>query len=762
MIAEALEALRAESESRLALLVPYRDGTLFHSLLLLVDASRRRGAKWQTKLLGAERWPDQSRSPLDRFADGEIDEDVLLDELRSRYPFRSIAGTLKGNIRIASRYGEASPVSPATPTPASIHVIMADSQRLGTPRIESLLDELLVMVNGSAAALVHGNLEAERRVDSALDQISSDAADELHRTNTLDPTVSTLKGFAKSLLQEALKLTDSSLGNVYLAHRDSERLELIAHVQNKKPRRFLKIKPTARGKAAPSVVSWVYRRRRPMVINDIPDFRRVHPHSDVVDVAGVLGTPQRELAVPIVQHSLGGGGTVIGVVNVEKLRQDSDGDEGYSHRDVAVLRAVANRISLWRAYSMVQQSSATLAGLMKRGTSVSEWREEEREDDTRNPNLPSDALAAAGIIEETLAGVYRLTRSYSATLRLLSPDCRRVTRFAAYPPERLEDPHRQIDVENRESVVAWVVRNGEACYLWNVRDRQALRPYRGLDKWIDVGRGTVSELCLPIFVGGRVVGALDLEGRFPDGYVDSLGIAIAVAEQFGLAIQHSRRFHEQEVLSMSTATTANVHELGKLVDRLRRLAEGEGHSVSATLEEIADRIVECSRSGAELPPDEPVMTTELVQKVLGDLQLEDAFIVYDGPARPPVHGGADALALRSALTAIIENAYKYADNANPGCQIAWRNTAIGGKPYVTLLVRNNVTLQPDEEQAGSLFRLPLRPKGAGRTRLGAFTAGALVRSLGGDVYVARNAEKRFTVGIDLPVEVDPSRQQKEA
>jgi GAF domain-containing protein len=760
VIAEALEELRAESGSRLALLIPYRDGTLFHSLLLLADVNSRRGKKWQTRLLEAERWADQKRSPLDRFAGAEIDESELLWELRRRSPFRSIAGTLRGDMKVVSRYGEGPPVSPATPTPASVHVILAGPEHPGKPTVEKLLDELMVMVNGSAAAVVNGNLEAERRVDGALDQISRDAARAMQRTNTIDPTVATLKSFAKALLREALELTDSRLGNVYLAHRDAERLELIAHVRNRRPRRFLKIK--ARGEPARSVVGWVYQRRRPMVINDISEFRRVHPRSKVVDVAGSLGEMQRELAVPIVQHSLAGTETVIGVVNVEKLRREGGGDDGYSHRDVAVLRSVAHRIALWRAYSMVQQSSATIAGLMKRSTSVSDWRDEEREDETRNPNLPSDALAAGGIVQEALAGVHRLTRSYSATLRLLSPDCRRITRFAAHPPGRLDDPAREIDVDDRESVVAWVIRNGEPCYLWNVRDRAARRAYPGLDNWTNVGRGTVSELCLPVFIGGRVVGALDLEGRFPHGYVDSLGIAVAVAEQLGLAIQYSRRFHEQEVLSMGAATTANVHELGKLGDRLRTLARKEGRAISGPLSEIAGGIVECSRSGADLPELEPMTTPALVQRVLKDLSLEDVFTVYEEPSSPPVHNGADALALRSALMAIVDNANGYHDKKNPGCEIAWRNTAIGGKPYVTILVRNNVELQPGDEQVAALFRLPLRREGGQRTGLGAFTAGALVRSLGGDVYVARNAEKKFTVGIDLPVDAAPGKSREAA
>lgn len=49
-----------------------------------------------------------------------------------------------------------------------------------------------------------------------------------------------------------------------------------------------------------------------------------------------------------------------------------------------------------------------------------------------------------------------------------------------------------------------------------------------------------------------------------------------------------------------------------------------------------------------------------------------------------------------------------------------------------------------------MFRVPLFEKG-GRTHVGAFTAGALARSLGGDIYVHRSTPPLFVVGLDLPI-----------
>ncbi|MEZ5078904.1 MAG: GAF domain-containing protein [Solirubrobacterales bacterium] len=752
VIADALTRLRVETESRLALLVAYRGGTLFHSLLLLSDANESRGKRRQAELLGGTRWRQPPSAPLVRFAAGAIDTRELLSILRKNPPFERIAGTLRGRISVLSNSSPPRSVSAAAPVPASIHVVLVEPNPRRQEQADQrrALDELLVMVNGSAAVVVHGNLNAERNVDAALDRPNGkprlrfpDRAMEIGE-----------REFAESLLEEALTLTRSRLGNVYMADRDGIHLRLIAEKRNGDPTELIEIED------ANTVVSWVYRRRRPMVINNIPDFLRVHPESGVLNVAGQHGEPQRELAVPIVQHVFADGpGRVIGVINVEKLdEQDEDG--GYSYRDVSVLRAVAHRIALHRAASMAQQAPAGLAALMKKSVVASEWRELEEGMDPGDSPVPSDALAAREIVAETLERVYDLTHSYSATVRLLSPDSRRLVRFAAHPAERMDDPPLEIGVADRKSVTAWVARTGRVCNLWNVKEAAARRDYPGLEGWEDAGRGTLSELCVPIVVGGRIAGVLNLESRFRNGYYDSHGIAAAVAEQLGLAIQQARRFHEQTVLSMSTATTANVHELGKLVDRLHGLAATAEKTTASELTEIAEGIVESSQSGADLPERPSATLSELLHGAIADLQLDSVFSIYGHAPIDPTYSGADALTLRGALMALIDNANHKSDPDDKGCFIAWRLSKLGGVAYTTLFIGNNVKIAPDEAHLRDLFRRPLR-QSSSRVRLGAFTAGALVRSLGGDVFIEHSEVPFFIVGVDLPVASNGATRQNE-
>jgi GAF domain-containing protein len=760
VIAETLTRLRLETDSRAALLIPYRGQTLFHTLLLFSDANHSRGARRQEKLLDGERWRQPRGDPFRAYSEGLIDQEDLLRVLRKLPPFERIAGVLRGDIQVLSRSSEPLTTSIATPVPASIHVVLvAPKKQRAIAETEAALDDLLVMVNGSAAVVVHGNLEAEQNVDAALDRRDRKATADQDPA-LVDLSRTSLNRFAGELLQEALELTNSRLGNVYMAARDGEHLKLTAHRRNARPRKRIRIMDQD------SVVSWVYRRKRPMVINNIPDFQRVHPQRQPLNVAGAYGTPQRELAVPIIQHTFSEGtDRVIGVVNVEKLSggDEDDIDQVYSYRDVTVLRSVAHRVALRRASLMVDQASATLAGLMKKNTSAKEWREEEIDHSQFDARIPADAIAASQVVTEALGGVYRLTQSYSATVRLLSPDRRWLLRFAAYPPERMNDPRGAIKVDDRTSVTAWVARAGAICDLQHVHDKVERRKFKGLENWVNTGRGTKSELGVPIIVGGRVVGVLNLESRFHKGYAGSLGIAVAVGEQVGLAIQYARRFHEQTVISMSSATTANVHELGKLVDRLLTIAKDHEVETATQLRAIADAIADCSESGAALPERPPVKVSELVGQVLSDLELSAYFGIHNEPPVDLVYTGADALALRCALTALIENAYGNSPSEDRGCLIAWRSSSIGEKQYVTVLIANRIRLHPDAGDLRDLFRRPLR-RDHSRVRLGAFTAGALVRSLGGDVFVQHGAPPYFIVGVDLPVEANgfgSEREEKE-
>jgi hypothetical protein len=125
-----------------------------------------------------------------------------------------------------------------------------------------------------------------------------------------------------------------------------------------------------------------------------------------------------------------------------------------------------------------------------------------------------------------------------------------------------------------------------------------------------------------------------------------------------------------------------------------------------------------------------------------------------------VYTGADALTVRGALLALIDNANRKSDD-DPECGIAWRTSAIGGKEYGTLLIANRIGVDLHPDDLRNLFRRPLRRQHSSRVKLGAFTAGALIRSLGGDVFIEYSKRPYFIVGVDFPTDlcIEDSQQQ---
>jgi GAF domain-containing protein len=740
VIAEALDRLRRRVGADAALLAAHRGNVLFHSLLLLSHRDARIGTELQRRLLERPRWPANQDLPFDNSAGVES----LRARLANQPPFERVPEVLGVQSLLAfGRRGEDHESDEVAPT-ASIHLLLTGLAAADEQDLAYELDELLLMVNASAPVVVHGSLFVQKRADSRLDSVAASAgAAEVDDEGIDDPQA--LRAIAQALLDEALQLTQSSLGNIYFADRDGEYLRLVAQARNTERRESIRMDDPD------SVVAWVYRRRRPMVINDISDFQRLHPSGGPIDVSGGQTPPYAELAVPVVQHSLAAGGsTVIGVVNVEKLQLVDQGR--FTYRDLTLLHSVASRLALWRAHAMLRYTAASLAGLTRRNAAPAEIPSPERGVARPDPRVPADAHLARPIIDDTLHRIYSLTRSHSATVRLLSPDRQWLMRFSAYPPERLHDPGHDIHIDNPRSMVAWVAREGRACHLTRVKSKSELDRYKGLGGQLSVREGTRSELCLPIFVSGRLVGALNLESRFKDGYVDSVETAAAIAEQVGLSLQFARRSHEQAVLSMSTASTASVHELAKAVDGLRALASEQRvqGALGEELKRIAAHIARCIHSGADQVEPPRTALSRLLEEVLAELRLSDVVVIRGEPRRDVNLRAGDAQSLRVALAALFDNAKSNLHNSQPLLEVRWREHTVGGRGYVTMLIANSISMPRSAETLRLLYRQPLKGEGSDRVHIGAFTAAALVRSIGGDVFVRRSDPPRFVVGVDVP------------
>src|SRR5262249_12643140 len=148
----------------------------------------------------------------------------------------------------------------------------------------------------------------------------------------------------------------------------------------------------------------------------------------------------------------------------------------FTYRDLATLRDSANYLSLWRSQLLLTTFSRSLARLTHRSAVTDRKQAVDAIESGGPASVPIDARPARATVLETLRSVYEMTRSHSATVRLVTADQRRLARFAAFPPDRQDDPHDEIDITNFSSVNAWVARFGRVCYLANLG---ADKPFAG-------------------------------------------------------------------------------------------------------------------------------------------------------------------------------------------------------------------------------------------------------------------------------------------
>ncbi len=769
-IVATLASLRELSNARVALLLAFRGETLFHSLLLLSHRDPQQRRESQRALFGALLKYGQEEPPFVVFDPTRDDPHMLVGALVQRPPFSAVATLLEGSLTVLTRRPRSADMSEHDIVPAAIHVILTNATvTADRDEVAETMERLLYMVNASAPVVVHGNLAAEQDVEKALNQL---ARTHEHKTRPVRDNGAPGGGIRVMdpdeipgiLLRGALQLTGSSVGNVYFDTGQQD-LALQEKVRNAWPRKHIQLDD------ARSIVAWVYERGRPMVINDPGDFLRTHDGWEHTSRPEDPLEAYAELAVPIVQSRLDtGDGAVIGVITVEKVNPLDRGH--YSYRDLTVLRLIAHRLSSWRSQLLLSRFSRSLAELTRHNSITRSPLASVDQEDETPPNVPIDALPAKPIIDMTLRSIFDLTRSQSATVRLVSLDQRQLVRFSAFPPECLDDDHDEIPVRAQASINAWVARTGQLHYMPRTKQRTSARqqgtgPHPRRATYLEARPGTVSELCLPIFVGGRFAGTLNLESRYRDGYADSLDVARAVTEQVGLALQHARRAQEQAVFSMTIAATANQHQIFREVDVLRKLASRPYRLLRGgrrRLLGVANSIEELIDPGTEEVNQESMTTQEIFDDILRQLKFTNLFVQRNEPPIVVHHAGIRASMLRVVFEELLRNAHAEAVNVALDCWVRWGRFDAGGRTYLTLAIANPLARSVRSPRAELLYRVPLHSDSDTRTHIGAYTAAALMRSLGGDIRLAHSERPRFIVDVQLPVEpeIEETTKTKEA
>lgn len=543
-------------------------------------------------------------------------------------------------------------------------------------------------------------------------------------------------GTDREILDGMLARLSSSLGYpaIVVARADGDHLEVVA--AHGFPGSAL---PGNRIPVDRGVVGEAYRSARPARSDDTTSDPRN------VDVSG--GRHRSTLAVPM---KLADG--VWGILAVESPEPSAFGD-----RDVALLSLLADQMG-W-AFESVRQ----------RRLAADRARREER---LRRGLEASAAVITAGLeVSGTASVLDRMVReirdrfSWGGMFVALRQPDGRLEVVAAYASEGAEGA----TVPEGRGVVGHVVRTG--------------RPYLAPDVAVDphympFHPDTRSEMCAPLTVAGRVVGALDAQSDRAPFSDEDLEVLTRLAVQMSLVI------HNTELLSAEKVTVARLHELDRLKSRLLSIASHELRTpltvVMGFAEVLAEHVGhipdEKSREYADAIARQASSLSHMVDQMLLAAQIEDGGLQVQPTAcelltvvakamkgergqHVEVLPGtdttvlADPFRLQQVLEGIIDNAVKYAKDAG---RIQLDARRLGDT--VEILVRDEGPGIPraEREAVFDVFHQVGEHGVAGRRGIGLGLAVArdLLRLMDGDLALATAEGYGATFLIRLPAPPD--------
>ncbi len=321
--------------------------------------------------------------------------------------------------------------------------------------------------------------------------------------------------------------------------------------------------------------------------------------------AGEWGSPS-SLSVPIKA-----GGEVIGVLEVEEQIPDA-----FDQQDVDVLETVAGQLSVAianaRLYEETQRRATEFSVLYSVATAG------------------TTSLHLDEILQHSLDALHEALRPDDIAILLVEPETGElVIRAWTGFPEGPKLMRRQIGV----GTPGWVVQTGEPVLSADVRQD---------DRYHACDADTRSEMCVPLRVSERIIGALNLESRRQGDFSEEdLRLASTLAGNLAMLIERARLFDEveaarsklqqrAETLEQRAAQLALLNDIGgkiaavldldSVLDGAARLVQGRfgyHHVALLTLDRERDELVMRARAGPHAHPFPPGHRLKLGQGMVG-------------------------------------------------------------------------------------------------------------------------------------------------
>jgi GAF domain-containing protein len=654
---------------------------------------------------------------------------ALLNQVHANVPWRIVGGTFTNDSSTA------------------INCVVL--YRGGRPaRAREFLRTLTAAVNGTAAASTHRDRAVTVQVERALEIVSRQALGD-----SVDSYL--------PIVQMARRVTQSSAAALFLYIPTSASEErLVAHSVDAPSGYYLrstKLPEVDLGESAPLAAA-AFSRRRALLLMDRPTEPVLSPtwlHRD--------GQVRHEIAVPTPAAPGGASTPNAGVIVL--CRGPGLDEMAYGNYELALVRNVALRVALLRTSIMMDEAGLAIANAAETFAVADAGPGSPRQATIGSLNamagqtrvgLPEDLRRALPHLRPIIEFAGLLTGSHSVTLRLLvrGGSGRNqyseplLIRAVAWPSWQVEDEPAVIRLSDR-SVNAWVGRNGRKCYISDLQRRDAYTGYEDLQSVVRVqGRHTRAELCVPVFVDERFIGTVDFESSTPNAFAFMNDIGRGCAAMVALAVAAIRRKHLRDVISIGSDVQSSAHDLAGLADRLRKATDptSRDSSIQDALETL-NEVLPVLRPRASAEPHHNGDVWPIVVKAARDAGIT----AFRGRSIDAETSGLElgvrwsrrvARRFYLAMFEVFRNVNHHGSIDALGYPALYpRLQEIGGRKQAELEIVHGIPIGARVD-ARTLYRVPV--EAYDRMHFGAYTAGAIIRSLGGDI-VARIVDTNYLV-----------------
>ncbi len=491
----------------------------------------------------------------------------------------------------------------------------------------------------------------------------------------------------------------------------------------------------------PGLTEYVIRKAEPVLIFEkFEEWARAELKVEVWSKIGKRNRSTRSwLGVPMIV-----GSKVIGMISLQSLEQEHAFDQG----NMELLAAVANQaaIAIQNAGLLEEQKRIVqrLQAVHRVGRQV-----------TSILDLQPLIQYAAQSIHDTFGHFY-------VAIMMLDPTLNELTYFAGAGEAAGNTPedYRQ---KLGNGMIGWVAQTGEHRLANDVlKDSLYIAPYL-----TDVR----AELDIPIKVGGKVIGVLDLQSRYVNGFREDISILEILADQLAIAIVNARLYQEarseaiasKQLATLGTAIATLQHRISNSfdliipnVDRLRRRFDPPDETVAEILEiiernarytsDIIRRIQEPLREIARQDVNVNAVLNEAVAKARERWPT-------DRPIEVNLFADESIPVIQASIGQVAEVFQNLVDNAGRAMQEGGQLKVVSKLENDKIYVRVQDTGPgiPPEIQA-RLFNKPVPFKEPGKgAGLGLWLSQLILQSMGGDVKIEKTDSSGTTMLVQIPV-----------